>query len=71
MKSALILASLAASAYAMPSDSDTYTVHQRRSSIQDGRFVKRSSVTADTKIPFQIALKQSTLQKAEDTLYDM
>lgn len=69
MKSALILASLAAGALALPSD--THTVHQRRNYVQDARFEKRSSVAANAKIPFQIALKQSNLQEAEDKLYDM
>ncbi|TQV94424.1 alkaline serine protease AorO [Cordyceps javanica] len=69
MKSTFLIASLAAGAIALPSD--IHTVHQRRSPMQNARFERRSTVNADTKIPFQIALKQNQLQQAEDQLYDM
>ncbi|KAM3495294.1 hypothetical protein MY3957_001525 [Beauveria namnaoensis] len=69
MKTTLLIASLAAGTLAFPSD--TYTVHQRRNLVYDARFEKRSAVDADSKIPFEIALKQGNLQEAEDKLYDM
>ncbi|KAM3446780.1 hypothetical protein MY3296_009354 [Beauveria thailandica] len=69
MKTTLLIASLAAGTLALPSD--TYTVHQRRNLVYDARFEKRSAVDADSKIPFEIALKQGNLQEAEDKLYDM
>lgn len=70
MKTTFLIASLAAGAFALPSDTHT-TVHQRRNLVQDARFEKRSAVDANAKIPFEIALKQGGLQEAEDKLYDM
>ncbi|KAJ6789960.1 hypothetical protein PWT90_05805 [Aphanocladium album] len=69
MKTTLLIASLAAGALALPSD--THTVHQRRNLVQDARFEKRSAVAAQAKIPFEIALKQGNLQAAERKLYDI
>ncbi|KAM3503318.1 hypothetical protein MY11210_008771 [Beauveria gryllotalpidicola] len=69
MKSTLLIASLTAGTLALPSD--TYTVHQRRNLVHDARFEKRSAVDANSKIPFEIALKQGNLQEAEDKLYDI
>lgn len=66
---AVLLAGLAASGMAMPSDS--HRVHETRDTTLSARFDKREAVAATTNMPLRIALKQSNLDKAAAMLLDM
>ncbi|CEJ79839.1 hypothetical protein VHEMI00055 [[Torrubiella] hemipterigena] len=66
---AVLLAGLAASGMAMPSDS--HRVHETRDTVRGARFDKRDAVAATANMPLRIALKQSNLDKAAAMLLDI
>lgn len=68
MKTQLLLASLAASALAMPSTS--YTVHQKRDADLIP-WTKRGAPNGASNVSVRIALKQNNLDAGAEKLLDM
>lgn len=68
MKNALLLAGLAATTLALPSDN--YVVHERRG-VEPVPWTKRSGVNGAERMSVRIALKQSNVDAGADKLYDM
>lgn len=69
MKSTVLLAGLAATGMAMPSES--YQIHETRDVMRAERFTKREAVTPTASMPFRIALKQNGVEKGAQILNDM
>lgn len=70
MKTAVLLAGLAATGMAMPS-ADSHRVHETRDVMRGARFEKREAVANAANMPLRIALKQSNIDKAAAILLDM
>lgn len=69
MKSAVLLAGLAATGMAMPSES--YQIHETRDVLRAQRYAKREAVAPNANMPFRIALKQNGVDKGAQILNDM
>lgn len=50
---------------------ETHVVHERRSTIDTGRWIKRDRVAGHLRVPVRVGLKQRNLHKAEDWLLEV
>lgn len=69
MKNVLLLASLAATGLALPSESSSI-VHEKRN-VHNPAILKRETANGNMNLNLRIALKQNNLEEAERRLMDM